>query len=142
MYMLGPDILKLSPSAYTVAQELERYKMSVLKVSKQGCVFVLWCCHRACTSLYQAPACSIKNMPSCVFTWSILVSLSFKGEVGRHETRRVCRRLLASQPSERSMGLRSLASYFSSNKSITTTATLYCSCVYKIALRARAEPCA
>lgn len=32
MYMLGPDILKLSPSAYTVAQELERYKMGVLKV--------------------------------------------------------------------------------------------------------------
>lgn len=33
MYMLGPDILKLMPSAYTVAQELERYKMGVLKVS-------------------------------------------------------------------------------------------------------------
>lgn len=32
MYMLGPDLLKLSPSAYTVAQELERYKMGVLKV--------------------------------------------------------------------------------------------------------------
>ncbi|CBJ28002.1 choline dehydrogenase [Ectocarpus siliculosus] len=31
MYMLGPDILKLMPSAYTVAQELERYKMGVLK---------------------------------------------------------------------------------------------------------------
>lgn len=35
MYMLGPDILKLMPSAYTVAQELERYKMEVLKVSKR-----------------------------------------------------------------------------------------------------------
>lgn len=34
MYALGPDLLKLSPSAYTVAQELERYKMSVLKVKK------------------------------------------------------------------------------------------------------------
>lgn len=33
MYMLGPDLLKLMPSAYTVAQELERYKMGVLKVS-------------------------------------------------------------------------------------------------------------
>ena len=32
MYMLGPDILKLMPSAYTVAQELERYKLGVLKV--------------------------------------------------------------------------------------------------------------
>lgn len=30
--MLGPDILKLMPSAYTVAQELERYKLGVLKV--------------------------------------------------------------------------------------------------------------
>lgn len=35
MYMLGPDLLKLMPSAYTVAQELERYKMEVLKVSKR-----------------------------------------------------------------------------------------------------------
>lgn len=32
MYMLGPNILKLMPSAYTVAQELERYKMGVLQV--------------------------------------------------------------------------------------------------------------
>eukprot|EP00903_Cladosiphon_okamuranus_P005497 g5478.t2 len=31
MYLLGPDILKLMPSAYTVAQELERYKMGVLQ---------------------------------------------------------------------------------------------------------------
>lgn len=36
MYRLGSDLLKLSPSAYTVAQELERYKMSVLKVSSHG----------------------------------------------------------------------------------------------------------
>lgn len=34
MYMLGTDLLKLSPSAYTVAQELEKYKMSVLKVNR------------------------------------------------------------------------------------------------------------
>lgn len=33
MYLLGPNILKLMPSAYTVAQELERYKMGVLQVS-------------------------------------------------------------------------------------------------------------
>lgn len=32
MYTLGPDLLNLSPSAYTVAQELERYKAGVLKV--------------------------------------------------------------------------------------------------------------
>ena len=36
MHMLGPDLLKLMPSAYTVAQELERYKMGVLKVSDRS----------------------------------------------------------------------------------------------------------
>lgn len=38
MYMLGPDLLKLMPSAYTVAQELEKYKIGVLK-ARVACFF-------------------------------------------------------------------------------------------------------
>lgn len=39
MYMLGPDLLKLAPSAYTVAQELERYKVQVLKVREAKLIY-------------------------------------------------------------------------------------------------------
>lgn len=77
MYMLGPDLLKLTPSAYTVAQELEKYKNQVLKVRESKHIYgrlVLEEFPKACLELMASHL--VHDRPFSVFVSIICVLYS------------------------------------------------------------------
>lgn len=83
MYMLGPDLLKLTPSAYTVAQELEKYKNQVLKVRESKHIYgslILGEFLKAC--LESMASYLVHDRPSSMFMF--VLSDFYLARVNRH----------------------------------------------------------